>query len=116
MSFPLDDPPFIPPEVVALPVRHHPEHGPLLLNRDVARLLGVGISTLRRRRARGRFPDAVLKEPTASWYRVADIACEYAQDFPQVQEFPQALAETQPSGKESPFPTRGRRDARRSPP
>lgn len=87
MSSPPDDPPLIPPEVAALPVRHHPEHGPLLLNRDVARLLGVGISTLRRRRARGRFPDAVLKEPTASWYRRADIARE-CRSFLRFRSFP----------------------------
>lgn len=97
------DPASIPPAVAALSVRHHPDHGPLLLNRDVARLLGVGISTLRRRRARGRFPDAVLKEPTASWYRLADIAREYAQQFAQAQ----ALAVTQPVGEIPPLFSEG---------
>ena len=68
---------FIPSAMASLPVRHHSEYGPLLLNRDVAKMFGVGPSTLRRRRARGRFPVPVIQEPTASWYRLDDIVQAY---------------------------------------
>lgn len=74
-------PAHVPTEIAALPVRLHPDHGPLLLNRDVARLFGVGTSTLRRRRANGRFPATIVQEPTASWYRLDDIVRVYQESF-----------------------------------